>query len=744
MSDRIKSKKIPDWANRANTSAAKLDPGPYIGIVKNNFDNTRSGRLQVWIPDLGGDENNPRFWYAVSYVSPYMGMTFQPDASKNNKFTQVQHSYGMWAVPPDIGNEVIVTFVGGYADRGYWFGVTSSNLSRYMIPGIGSSPDVDKDNASDDLKKTFTDGQVYPLAEFNENDPNKVIPNFIDNKKPIHEVQFLKLLRQGLDRDPVRGAVTSSSQRESPSRVFGISTPGRPLKEPSQSADFEKKLQDGNIKEDDIAVRGRKGGHTFIMDDGDFNDVNRIVRLRSSDGHQILMNDTEGIMYIANEAGSVWVELARNGSLHIYSAGGVNIRSQGDFNVYSDKNINLHANKSVNLYGKEKLSAEAPNITISASENATLYAGTKMGIGSAGALNISNDGSGAWTSGGTLNLTGSPINLNSGSGDAVEKPAAMTLYESPDANYDSGTKLWKNEGPKINAIMAIVPTHEPWDRKTGKPKGTPIQKYSAAQDSQAANAPVNQGEAPVSTAKIEDCSPLTQPVTSGSGAPVTTGSGGFLTSSRYLDAGIESARGKPVSNPCPKNWLDTPFAPNPPGGVGPLDQNQVKCLMAQIAFNESRWQYAIKNQLNYIGRYQFGAAACTDAGYIKLEFFKQYGNRAFNYPDAWTGKNGCTSIESWFSSKGIQETEMYRLLSSNYKTLVRIGGIKSNDTACEVGGMLQVAHLLGAGGAKSWRNSASGADANGTTGEQYFNRGRYAIEVLAKGGGATATPPTIA
>jgi len=64
MSDRIKSKKIPDWANRANTSAARLDPGPYIGIVKNNFDNTRSGRLQVWIPDLGGE-----YWQrSYSYI----------------------------------------------------------------------------------------------------------------------------------------------------------------------------------------------------------------------------------------------------------------------------------------------------------------------------------------------------------------------------------------------------------------------------------------------------------------------------------------------------------------------------------------------------------------------------------------------------------------------------------------------------------------------------------------------------
>jgi hypothetical protein len=733
MTDKYRSRKIPEWANTAGTNAAILNPGPFVGIVKNNYDNTRSGRLQVWIPDLGGDENNPSYWTTVSYVSPFMGVTYEPQTSKNNSYNYVQHAYGMWFAAPDIGNQVLCIFVNGAADRGYWFGVTNPNLSHYMMPAIGSSPNVDSSGISKELKDSLIEGQVYPVAEFNENDPALQVPDFADNKKPIHEAQFATLLTQGLDRDPVRGAISSSSQRESPSRVFGISTPGRPIKDPTTDPQYAKKVQDGSVTESDIAVRGRRGGHTIVMDDGDINNVDNLIRLRTAGGHQLLMNDTEGVMYIANSAGSVWLELAKNGSVHLFSHGGINIRSKGDLNLHSDKNINMHAKGKLQMFSDGSIGLESKTINVKSTDATTLYGGT-VNVGSEGAINLASSGSGSWQAGGSLNLTGKPINLNSAGGPSVEAPAGMHLYDHTEASFNKTSKTWHQDGASVSSISAILPTHEPWDRLTGKPKSTPAQQYAAPVQ---ANKAVNEGEAPVETSQAPDCIPTTSPVTTGTGGTTN------LVTQNQLDPGIQAAKGRPVSKPCPKNWLDLGVAPNPSGGIGPLDQFAVKCLMGQIGYTESGWKYDIKNQLNYIGRYQFGAAACTDAGYIKLNYFKQYGNRAFNYPDAWTAKDGICSIDNWYSARAVQEKAMYNLIASNYKTLVKIGGIKSSDSICEVGGMLAVAQLLGAGGAKTWRNTGGGADANGTTGETYFNRGKYAIDVLAKGGGNDAPPPKI-
>jgi hypothetical protein len=77
---------------------------------------------------------------------------------------------------------------------------------------------------------------------------------------------------------------------------------------------------------------------------------------------------------------------------------------------------------------------------------------------------------------------------------------------------------------------------------------------------------------------------------------------------------------------------------------------------------------------------------------------------------------------------------MDRLLQSNYSTLSRIGAVKSSDDTATVAGMLSTSHLLGAGGAQTWRRTGAGADANNTSGTSYFNMGRYAVNVLAKTG----------
>jgi hypothetical protein len=153
--------------------------------------------------------------------------------------------------------------------------------------------------------------------------------------------------------------------------------------------------------------------------------------------------------------------------------------------------------------------------------------------------------------------------------------------------------------------------------------------------------------------------------------------------------------------------------------------------MTQIAFSESSYQYNIENQLSYLGKYQIGAAVLVDQSYIKRDAFLLYGNKAVNYPSSWTSKDGIGTKEAFLRSDTVQEKAMFALLKSNYSTLIRIGGIREGDDQCTIAGMLTVAHLIGAGGAKKWRLSAAGGDANGVTGTTYYNMGRYAVDVLA-------------
>ena len=45
--------------------ATAIAPYPYVGVVKNNLDPTRCGRVQVFIPELGGNPDDQANWRTV-------------------------------------------------------------------------------------------------------------------------------------------------------------------------------------------------------------------------------------------------------------------------------------------------------------------------------------------------------------------------------------------------------------------------------------------------------------------------------------------------------------------------------------------------------------------------------------------------------------------------------------------------------------------------------------------------------
>jgi len=165
--------------------------------------------------------------------------------------------------------------------------------------------------------------------------------------------------------------------------------------------------------------------------------------------------------------------------------------------------------------------------------------------------------------------------------------------------------------------------------------------------------------------------------------------------------------------------------------------------MSQMAYSESRFDYNIREAANgnYLGRYQLGSAAFTDLKYMKLDYYNQYRTKAVRYADAWYGKDDINKDTDYLASKTTQEKVMFDLMTMNYNALTkRVDGkygISSDDDLCTVAGMLCVAHLLGASGARKWRYTAAGGDANGTDGATYYNRGRYAIDILALDGTGT-------
>ena len=437
--------------------------GPFVGIVKNNIDPTHQGRLQVYIEQFGGsDPTNQSLWRTVSYCTPFYGSTPPSPGRKGadntvGKFLDSNpHSYGMWFTPPDLEVQVLCFFVAGDPNQGYYLGCLMEPGINRMIPAIGASSKYKTDNP--DQASYYDGATTLPVTEINA--LNKEInnnPRFWDQDKPVHSILAAEMFQQGTIADPQRGPIGSSSQRESPSGCYGISTPGRPIFSAGEGVVDN---LDGS-KASDVRVIGRKGGHSLVMDDGDLKGDDALVRIRSATGHQITLSDDGNFFYIIHANGQTWLEFGAEGTVDVYATNSVNVRTQGTINLHADKDINMWAGGKFNVHASDSITMETDTtMTLTSAENMTLYSQARVGVRADGSLAmVSNNGS--WNAGGALALVAGGIDLNDVGTEEVDAPIALDKTLMPETEFDSSVG-WTVTPSGLESIVSRAPTHEPW------------------------------------------------------------------------------------------------------------------------------------------------------------------------------------------------------------------------------------------------------------------------------------------
>lgn len=452
------------------TKARKPDAGggvvrqvPVFGIVKNNVDPIRSGRLQVYISDLGGDDpDNPDNWATVSYMPPYYGFV-EPTAGDTGEgdFVANPASYGMWYSPPDLETTVICIFINGDPNYGFYIGAAPKPEALHMVPAIGASENVITNNGNE--AQSYGGASILPVTNINtNNEKSSESSEFLDLPKPIHSFQASILFKQGLIRDPIRGPITSSANRESPSRVgWGVSSPGKPIYAGGYTDASIAQASQSDKGDQQLKIISRQGGHNIVLDDGDLIGRNNLLRLRSGAGHQILMSDDGQTIFIIHSNGQSWVELGKEGTIDMFCTNSFNVRTQGDINFHADNDINLHA--------KKKLNIKAEDITIFSEKSTVQRVGTDCKIETVGKYNLkvggvmslaSNDVA-SFLSSSTTYINGNKINLNTGQGPAPDAVPPLTDKPTTDTLFDT-VKGYTAAPGKLKTIVTRAPAHTPW------------------------------------------------------------------------------------------------------------------------------------------------------------------------------------------------------------------------------------------------------------------------------------------
>ena len=264
----------------------------------------------------------------------------------------------------------------------YWIGCIQDEYMNHMVPG-GYPADKPTNIIQEGILADFKDKSL-PTGEFNKSILSGEGTGPLDRRRgnnpdkfprPLNPMMSLTLTKQGLEQDIVRGLTTTSSRRDVPNTVYGWNTPG-----PLDKRDGRPKGKYGEKETQVDYFRSRLGGSAFTMDDGDpsilrmgiakenpatYYDIentptnvskadvtlpfNEHIRLRSRTGHQILLHNTEDLIYIGNAQGSAWIELTSNGKIDIYANDSINIRTETDLNIKADRNINIESGKDMNF-----------------------------------------------------------------------------------------------------------------------------------------------------------------------------------------------------------------------------------------------------------------------------------------------------------------------------------------------------------------------------------------------------------
>ena len=442
--------------------------GVFTGIVMNNVDSSRQGCLQVYIAQFasGFPKENYRSWRKVRPLQQQGGSTAQTSSSTgagSYGSNSNKQSYGSASGSPDIGTEVLCTFVAGDDSEGFYVGIVPADGANHMVPAIGAVKNAVKQNT--DQETYFSKSPQLPVTEINTAENNTEFsenPQFFKKEKPVHSYVASTMLQQGTSNDPIRGPIDSSSQRESPSNVTGTSTPGRPVyKGGLNDATITQKVASGEVTEDDATIVGRTGGHSVVMDDGATDGKTAMVRIRTAKGHQLTMSDDGNNLYISHANGQVWLEFGQEGTLDVYTTNSINLRTEGTINLHADKDFNVFAGGNINMFSNVSTTMESEGTLTCASKDAiTLFSQATIGVKSNGQLTLDSK-AGAWQGGGSLALQAGLIDLNSGSADSVSVPKGLLEYTSPESSFNTSSGF-KTSATELKTIVTRAPTHEPW------------------------------------------------------------------------------------------------------------------------------------------------------------------------------------------------------------------------------------------------------------------------------------------
>lgn len=648
-------------ATKPDSGGAAVKTVPVLGIVKDNIDPTRQGRVKVYLsePSSTSNPDDKDNWVTVSFLSPFFGKT-SADGGNDNYGTYKANpsSYGMWMSPPDIGTTVVCVFINGDLNYGFYIGAVPEPEALHMVPAIGSA-----DNIVPNKGEAQSYGGALRLPVTNINSNNKGIADtqdYLTAAKPVHSYSAAIMTQQGVVRDPIRGPISSSAQRETPSRVgWGVSTPGRPIYEGGfDDVTIAKNLEANKAKQ--LRVVSRRGGHSIVMDDGDVIGRDNLIRIRTSLGHQILMSDDGQTLMLLHSNGQSYIELGKEGTVDVYSMNSVNVRTHGDLNLHADENINIHAKKDLNIQAENMHFVSEKEFKQKVGADHQVYTSGKQTIKVDGAYSVESTGDASMASSGIAYVNGSKVNLNTGKTSTTPQAVKQISITAHTDTLHDEAKGWLAAPGKLLSVTSRCPAHAPWVN-AGQGIDVKTDASASSQLPAAASTPVaatNQAAGSTTTNPVTSATISSTPPVSAASSAIDKNTTGALLGQMATDAS------------------KSPLAAAQTVGTAVAQTaNGIQVGVGQFA--------STAKQLEVAGTIKQGSAPLVDALAAKT------GNAAQSLQQTlFTGQPGAQKLDQLVNSVTAQANVAVSTLQKAQTELTQAGVMTGKESAQQVAGMV--------------------------------------------------------
>jgi hypothetical protein len=429
--------------------------GIVTGYVKANVHPTHMGVLSVWIPTFSTDESDKTQWRSVRYCTPYYSRVDSIGA-KDTYFGAKAPS-GIITPPPDLGTKVLCFFPEGRNAEGYYFACVPDLYMMQTLPEPSLSNGVASGEFNDSPSGPHHTGKIT---------------NWKTQSRPQDYFTQSILVEQGLDQDRTRGINNSTYMRESPSELIGITSKGRRVTLAGQdfTQQYSQQIKDKNTTDKKI-LKGllgpdaRRRGHSITLDDGDVDGNSNQVRLRTSTGHQILLNDTEGVIYVGNADGTAWIELGLAGTMDVYAQDSINFRSR-NINFHTDENIKFHSKGFTQFVSEKQMHVEGKEQLVMTSEGEGGITAKGLHLNSTADLYSTSQGNSFISASSNMSVAGALVLLQGPKTPAkVAKNVSVLQKEDTTYDIDQGRFILDEEQQTSTTVDRIT-MHEPFPYHT--------------------------------------------------------------------------------------------------------------------------------------------------------------------------------------------------------------------------------------------------------------------------------------